>query len=111
MKVVPLNDNVLIKRDVVEEKKSPGGVILPKGNQKAPVFCTVMSTGPEVIHKISPGARVVVSTYAGVDLELDEEKYVMVKAEDVLGIVTETVKTKPPKKAKPKPKPMKKAAK
>jgi co-chaperonin GroES (HSP10) len=94
MKVVPLHDNVLVKRDKVEEKKTPGGVIVPKTGQKAPVFCTVLDHGPDCIltGTLKKGARVIVSTYAGVDIELgdgEDDKVIMVKEADVLGRVEE----------------------
>jgi chaperonin GroES len=93
MKVVPLHDNVLVKRDEVEEKKTPGGIFIPTQGQKAPCTCTVISVGPACSFaefEVSEGIRVVVSTFAGVDIEVDNEKLIMVKEEDILGVVEES---------------------
>lgn len=103
MRVTPMNDNVLVERDVAEERKSPGGVIMPKTNQKAPTFCTVIAIGQkcDLPPTIKEGARVIVSTYAGVDIDIDEDPYVIVKDVDILGRVQGEAKLKinPPKKA------------
>ena len=105
MKMIPTNDNVLVKREDIEEKKSPGGVHIPKTAQKSPIFCEVLAIGDMLDHSMAPiavGDKVVVSTFAGVDIETDDGKFVMVKGEDILAVV---------KEEKPKAKAKKKAAK
>ena len=92
----PCHDNILVKRDKVEEKKSPGGVVLPPSAQDVPVACTVIAVGPgrttekgtiEVPNFIEPGRRIVLGKYSGSEIELDGEKYSVVGWPDVLGIV------------------------
>lgn len=104
MNIVPLHDNVLVQRELIEEKKSPGGIFIPKTGQSAPVFCEVIALGPDcpsLPNNVKEGSRVIVSTFAGVDVELDGEKYVMVKVADILGwMPTPNVKPKPKPRAK-----------
>jgi chaperonin GroES len=92
MKVVPTNDNVLVKRDEAEEKKTPGGIHIPKSAQKTPVFCTVIAVGDMIDHSMTPivaGSKVIVSTFAGTEIEIDDESFIMVKSDDILGVVAD----------------------
>lgn len=87
---VPLNDNVLIRRDEIEEKVSPGGVVLPKKGQEVPVTCEVVAVGPGkpgVEMPVQAGQTVIVGRYSGTDIELDNDKYSVVRLDDILGIV------------------------
>lgn len=92
MKIEPLHDNVLVERDKVEEKKTPGGIYIPQQGQRTPITCTVIAVGPhcdKLPSEVKAGRRVVVSSYAGVDIDIDQDRYLMVGQMDILGFVVE----------------------
>ena len=73
MKLVPLFDKVVLKQLVAEEttKSGPGGVV----------------DGKEVVMQVKAGDTVIYSKYSGTEVELDDEKYVIVKQSDILAVV------------------------
>lgn len=90
----PCHDNILVKRDEIEEKVSPGGIVLPKMGQDVPVKATVIAVGPGRLvdgAMVCPGVRVedriVIGKYTGNDIDLDGEKYTVIRWEDVLGTI------------------------
>jgi chaperonin GroES len=94
MKLRPLDDRIVIKQSEAEEKTS-GGIILPDAAREKPQIGTVVATGPGKI--LDDGSRgtmsvknkdeVIYAKYIGSDVEIDGEKYVILKESDVLGIV------------------------
>jgi co-chaperonin GroES (HSP10) len=93
MKFVPLFDNVLVKRDKKQEKKSPGGVVIPKSADKATEsVATVVEIGKDAREKIPAireGSVVCVSQYAGVDIKVgddDKDGHTVIRVEEILGV-------------------------
>jgi chaperonin GroES len=94
MKLRPLDDRIVIKQSEAEVKTS-GGIILPDAAREKPQIGTVVATGPGKI--LDDGSRgtmsvknkdeVIYAKYIGSDVEIDGEKYVILKESDVLGIV------------------------
>jgi chaperonin GroES len=94
MKLKPLDDRIVIKQSEAEEKTS-GGIILPDAAREKPQIGTVVATGPGKI--LEDGSRgtmsvknkdeVIYAKYIGSDIEIDGEKYVILRESDVLGIV------------------------
>ena len=94
MKLRPLDDRIVIKQSEAEEKTS-GGIILPDAAREKPQIGTVVATGPGKI--LDDGSRgtmsvknkdeVIYAKYIGSDVEIDGEKYVILRESDVLGIV------------------------
>lgn len=84
---IPLHDNVLIEKDKVdvEEKTTPGGLVLPSTAKKLPNTALVIAVGPDVTG-IKPKDVVVVGKFSGTDVVVDDEEFVVIKSEDVLGI-------------------------
>ena len=70
MKLVPLGNKIVLKQ---LEAEGPGGNI----------------DGKEVVMQVNVGDKVIYSKYAGTDVELDKEEYIIVKQSDILAIVTE----------------------
>ncbi len=92
----PCHDNIVVQRDKIEEKMSPGGIHIPASTQDVPVTCTVIAVGPgrttekgtiEIPDFIEPGTRIVLGKYSGSEIELGEDKYSVVGWQDVLGVV------------------------
>ena len=89
MKLTPLADNVLLKHMEAEEKTA-SGIILSTANKEKSVIAEVISAGPgtdDVKVTVKTGDKVVTGKYAGQELKLDGEDYVIVKMADILAVV------------------------
>ncbi|MDD5458775.1 MAG: co-chaperone GroES [Phycisphaerae bacterium] len=94
MKLRPLDDGVVIKQ-LEAEGKTAGGIILPDTAKEKPQIGKVIAAGPGKIldngHRakmsVKKGDEVVYSKYMGSDVEIDGEKYVILRESDILGIV------------------------
>ena len=89
MKLTPLADNVLLKHMEAEEKTA-SGIILSTANKEKSVIAEVIAAGlgtADVKVTVKPGVKVVSGKYAGLDLKLDGEDYVIVKMADILAVV------------------------
>ncbi len=89
MKLTPLADNVLLKHMEAEEKTA-SGIILSTANKEKSVIAEVIAAGPgteDVKVTVKRGDKVVTGKYAGQELKLDGEDYVIVKMADILAVV------------------------
>ena len=93
MKLTPLADRVILKMVEVEET-TKGGIILTASAKEKPSVAEVISVGPggmvdghDVVMTVKPGDKVVTGKYAGQELKLDGEDYVIVKMADILAVV------------------------
>ena len=93
MKLVPLSDRVVLKQLKAEEK-TKSGIILASAAQEKPQEAEVIAVGPggvvdgkEITMQVKVGDKVIYSKYSGTELELDNEKYVIVKQNDILAVV------------------------
>ncbi len=93
MKLVPLNDRVVLKH-VVAEETTKSGIVLPGQAKEKPQQAEVVAVGPgglvdgkEVKMEVKAGDTVIYSKYSGTEVELEDEKYVIVRQSDILAIV------------------------
>ena len=93
MKLIPLADRVVLKQSTPEEK-TKSGIILTSTSQEKPQQAEVIAVGPggvvdgkEVVMQVKPGDMVIFSKYAGNEVKLDDEEYIIVKQSDILAIV------------------------
>lgn len=93
MKLIPLADRVVLKQSTPEEK-TKSGIILTSTSQEKPQQAEVIAVGPggvvdgkEVVMNVKPGDMVIFSKYAGNEIKLDDEEYIIVKQSDILAIV------------------------
>lgn len=93
MKLEPLFDRVVLK-PIVAEETTKAGIILPGEAKEKPQQAEVVAVGPggvvdgkEVKMQVEVGQSVIYSKYSGTDVEIDDEKYVIVKQNDILAIV------------------------
>ena len=93
MKLVPLLDRVVIKQLEAEEK-TKSGIILASAAQEKPQEAVVVAVGPggvidgkEVVMQVKDGQKVIYSKYAGTEVKLDGEEYMIVKQNDIVAIV------------------------
>jgi chaperonin GroES len=94
MNVRPLNDRILVKR-LEEEEKTAGGIIIPDSAKEKPAEGKVMAVGAgkrneagdRIAMDVKVGDRVLFSKYGGTDVKLDGDKYLIMREEDILGII------------------------
>ena len=93
MKLVPLFDKVVLKQMVAEET-TKSGIILPGQAKEKPQQAEVIAVGPggvvdgkEITMQVKAGDKVIYSKYSGTDVEVDDEKYVIVKQSDILAVI------------------------
>ena len=94
MKARPLHDRVLLKR--IEEKETiKGGIIIPDTAKEKPMEGQVISAGPGKIMEdgkrspmdVKAGDRVLFGKYAGTEIRIDDEEYVIMREEEILAVL------------------------
>ncbi|GAV20795.1 chaperonin GroES [Mariprofundus micogutta] len=93
-KVRPLHDRVIVRR-LDEEEKSAGGIIIPDSAKEKPVQGKVIATGKGKSLEngevrpldVKEGDTVIFSTYAGTEIKLDGEAFLMMREDDILGVI------------------------
>ena len=93
MKLVPLADRVVLKQ-LEAETKTKTGIILTSSAQEKPQEAEVVAVGPggmvdgkEVTMQVKVGDKVIYSKYAGNEVKLEDEEYIIVKQNDILAVV------------------------
>lgn len=94
VKIKPLGDRVVVKV-VEEEETTKGGIILPDTAKEKPQQGTVIAVGSgrmldngeKVALEVSVGDTVIFSKYAGTDVKMDDEEYLIISERDILAIV------------------------
>ena len=94
MKIRPLQDRILVKR-IDEEEKTKGGIIIPDSAKEKPQEGKVIAVGNGKISddgKVQPldvkkGDKLLFSKYAGTEVNLDGEEHLIIREDDVLGII------------------------
>ena len=93
MKLVPLGDRVVLKQLVAEETTKSGIVLTGQAKEK-PQEAEVISVGPggvvdgkEVKMEVSVGQKVIYSKYAGTEVKLEGEEFIIVRQSDILAVV------------------------
>lgn len=93
-KVRPLHDRVIVRR-LDEEEKSAGGIIIPDSAKEKPIQGKIIAVGKgkslengEVrALDVKEGDTVIFSTYAGTEIKLDGEAFLMMREDDILGVI------------------------
>lgn len=93
MKLVPLGDRVVLKQ-VEAEETTKSGLILTTSAQEKPQEAEVIAVGSggmvdgkEVTMQVKPGDKVIYSKYAGNEVKLEGEEYIIVRQNDILAVV------------------------
>ena len=93
MTIKPLGDRVVIK-NVEAEETTKSGLLLTTSAKEKPQMAVVLAVGPggnvdgkEVTMHVSVGQKVIYSKYAGTDVKLDDEEYIVVKQSDILAVI------------------------
>ena len=95
MKLSPLTDRVVLKQFEADET-TKCGIILTSASQEKPQEAEVIAVGPggmvdgkEVTMQVKEGQKVIYSKYAGTEVKLDGQEYIIVRQNDILAIVEE----------------------
>ena len=94
MKVRPLNDRVLVLR-LEGEEKTAGGIIIPDSAKEKPQEGKVIAVGPGKLDKdgkrvslnVKKGDRILFSKYGGTDIKLDGVEHLILREDDILGVI------------------------
>ena len=94
MKIRPRQDRVIVKR-VEEEEKTKGGIIIPDSAKEKPAEGKVIAVGKGKIGEdgklqpldVKPGDRILFSKYAGTEVKVDGEETLIMREDDILGVI------------------------
>lgn len=95
MSIRPLHDRVLVKRITEEAEEVRGGIIIPDSAKEKPQEADVIAVGPGKLTDdgkrlpidVKAGDRVLVGKYSGSEIKLDGEEHVILRADEILGVV------------------------
>ena len=93
-KIVPLNDKIVVKRLEAEEKTA-GGIVLPDAAKEKPKQGKILSVGQgkmlesgrRATFQVKVGEKVLFTSYAGTEVTVDGEELLIIREEEVLGII------------------------
>jgi chaperonin GroES len=94
MKIRPLQDKIIVKR-LEEETKTKGGIIIPDTAKEKPLEGKVIAVGKGKItddgklikSEVSVGDKILFEKYSGTDVKIDGEEYLIIKEDNVVGII------------------------
>lgn len=94
MKIRPLNDRVLVKR-LEEEEMTKGGIIIPDSAKEKPAEGEIVAVGngkmddkgKRIAIELKVGDKVLFSKYGGTDVKIDGDDYMIMREDDILGVV------------------------
>ena len=94
MKIRPLQDRIIVKR-LESEEKTKGGIIIPDSAQEKPMEGKVISDGKGKLNddgkRIAPDVKagdvVLFSKYAGTEVKIDSEEHLIMREDDILGVI------------------------
>jgi chaperonin GroES len=94
MKIRPLQDRVIVQR-IEEEERTKGGIIIPDTAKEKPQEGKVIAVGKGKMNEagkllplsVKEGDRILFGKYSGSEVKLNDEEYLIMREEDVLGIL------------------------
>jgi chaperonin GroES len=94
MNIRPLHDRLIVKREA-EERKSPGGIIIPDTATEKPTFGKVIAVGKGKVldngdvraPDVKAGDKILFGKYSGTEVKVDGEEFVVMREEDVMAVV------------------------
>ena len=94
MKITPLHDRVIVKR-LDSEQVSKGGIIIPDTAKEKPIEGLVVATGQGKVLEdgsrrkltVKEGEKVLFGKYAGTEIKIDGEEHLIMREDDILGVV------------------------
>jgi len=94
MKIRPLHDRVLVERED-EERKSPGGIVIPDTAKEKPVRGVIAAVGTGKILEngdiraldVKVGDKILFGKYAGTEVKVDGKEFVVMREDDIMGVI------------------------
>jgi len=94
MNVKPLADRILVRR-IEEQETKRGGIIIPDTAKEKPQEGEIVAVGPgrmteegkRIAMEVKKGDRVLIGKYSGTEVKIDGTEYVILREDDVLGIL------------------------
>ena len=94
MNIRPLHDRIVVRREA-EERKSPGGIVIPDTAAEKPTFGKVLAVGQGKILEngqtrtldVKVGDRVLFGKYSGTEVKVDNQELVVMREDDVMAVV------------------------
>ncbi len=94
MNIRPLQDRVIVKR-MEEERTSSGGIVIPDSATEKPIRGEVIAVGPGKVQDngkklpvdLKVGDTVLFSKYSGTEVKIDDEEYLVMREDDILGVI------------------------
>ncbi|MDU1316723.1 co-chaperone GroES [Anaerococcus hydrogenalis] len=92
MNLKPIGERVVIKK-LEAEKKTQSGIVLPESAQEKPQYAEVVAISSDILNdndkkdSLKEGEKVIYSQYAGTDVKIDGENYVVLAYKDILAVV------------------------
>ncbi len=93
MNIKPLADRVVLK-SLEQEETTKSGIVLPGTAKEKPQMAEIIAVGPggvvdgkEVTMYVKVGDKVIYSKYAGTEVKLDKEEFIIVRQNDILAVV------------------------
>ncbi len=95
MKIKPLHDRILVKRTEEEEEEKKGGIIIPDTAKEKPQEGEIVAVGSGKITEegkkqpldVKKGDKVLFSKYAGTEVNVEDQEMLMMREDDILGII------------------------
>ena len=99
MNVKPLADRILVRR-IEEQETKRGGIIIPDTAKEKPQEAEIVAVGPgrmneegkRIAMEVKKGDRVLIGKYTGTDVKIDGVEYVILREDDVLGVLADSKK-------------------
>lgn len=99
MKIRPLQDRVIVRR-MEEERTSAGGIVIPDSAAEKPIQGKVIAVGPGKILDngdrrpvdVKAGDKVLFAKYSGTEVKIDDEEYLVMREEDIMGVIEKVKK-------------------
>jgi len=88
MKLIPLRDWVVLRRDEVLEK-TDSGILLPESTRGKPQEGKVVATGRGCLSKLQQGDKVVFAKYAGTEIQIGDEKALIIREKDIFAMIVD----------------------
>ncbi len=94
MKIRPLHDRVIVRR-LEEERKSPGGIVIPDTAKEKPIQGEIVAVGQGKLledGKVRPldvkvGDKVLFGKYSGTEVKIGNEELLVMREEDIMGVI------------------------
>ena len=95
LKLKPLGDRIIVEPIEDKEQQSEGGIIIPDSAKEKPTEAKVLALGTgktddngnKIAFEVKKGDKVLISKYGGTEVKVDDEDYIIMREDDILGVL------------------------